>query len=97
MYVIFYQLPRNLLYLFNVVQCPRLICLVHPVPLCLLVQGMDEEFSDAIEDTTVGIFVQKEQASSAEAQNIGIVLEGVKMFRPWIWTMWHWLLPCCLG
>nr|XP_057923636.1 uncharacterized protein LOC131125788 [Doryrhamphus excisus]XP_057923637.1 uncharacterized protein LOC131125789 [Doryrhamphus excisus] len=35
----------------------------------------------AIEDTTVGIYVVKEHASSDEAEDIGIVLEGIKVLQ----------------
>ncbi|XP_041863711.1 uncharacterized protein LOC121653968 [Melanotaenia boesemani] len=49
--------------------------------VCIHVYFMDEEsLNDAIEDTTVGIYIQKE-ASSAEAEDIGIVLEGIKVLQ----------------
>uniref|UniRef100_A0A8C7XNI8 Uncharacterized protein n=1 Tax=Oryzias sinensis TaxID=183150 RepID=A0A8C7XNI8_9TELE len=43
---------------------------------------MDEDsINDAIEDTCVGIYVLKEQASSAEGKDIGVVLEGIKVLQ----------------
>ncbi|XP_037608700.1 uncharacterized protein LOC119478205 isoform X2 [Sebastes umbrosus] len=44
--------------------------------------GMDENaVKEAIEDTTVGIYVLKEHASSDEPEDIGIVLEGIKVLQ----------------
>lgn len=41
---------------------------------------MDEDaIKKAIEDTTVGIYVLKEHASSDEPEDIGIVVEGIKV------------------
>lgn len=41
---------------------------------------MDEDaINDVIEDTTVGIYVLKVHASSDEPEDIGIVLEGIKV------------------
>uniref|UniRef100_A0A3B3H3E1 Uncharacterized protein n=1 Tax=Oryzias latipes TaxID=8090 RepID=A0A3B3H3E1_ORYLA len=40
-------------------------------------EGMDEDsINDAIADTCAGVYVLKEQASSAEGKDIGVVLEG---------------------
>ncbi|KAJ8364116.1 hypothetical protein SKAU_G00129470 [Synaphobranchus kaupii] len=44
--------------------------------------GMDENtITDAIADTTIGIYVLKEHASSDEPEDIGIVLEGIKVLQ----------------
>ncbi|XP_053092636.1 uncharacterized protein LOC117597938 [Pangasianodon hypophthalmus] len=44
--------------------------------------GMDEDaIKEAIEDTTVGIYVLKEYASNDEPNDIGIVLEGIKVLQ----------------
>lgn len=49
--------------------------------LCF-VQSLDSKaIDDAIEDTTVGIYVVKEHASSDEVDDIGIVLEGIKVLQ----------------
>lgn len=43
---------------------------------------MDEDaIKGAIEDTTVGIYVLKEHPLSDEPEDIGIVLEGIKVLR----------------
>uniref|UniRef100_A0A3B3I240 Uncharacterized protein n=2 Tax=Oryzias latipes TaxID=8090 RepID=A0A3B3I240_ORYLA len=45
-------------------------------------ESMDEDsINDAIEETCVGIYVLKEQASSAEGKDIGVVLEGIKLLQ----------------
>ncbi|KAJ8014324.1 hypothetical protein DPEC_G00039060 [Dallia pectoralis] len=38
----------------------------------------EDDLNKAIEDTTVGIYVFKENASSNEPEDIGIVLQGIK-------------------
>lgn len=46
------------------------------------VQSLDNNtINEAIEDTTVGIYVVKEHASNDEAEDIGIVLEGIKVLQ----------------
>uniref|UniRef100_A0A8C7KJX1 Uncharacterized protein n=1 Tax=Oncorhynchus kisutch TaxID=8019 RepID=A0A8C7KJX1_ONCKI len=51
------------------------------LPLCL-VQGMDEESTKAaIEDSTVGIYIIKDHATSEEPEDTGIVLEGIKVLQ----------------
>lgn len=52
------------------------------LPLCL-VQGMDEESTNAvIEETTVGdLTLSKTIAASEETEDTGIVLEGVKVLQ----------------
>ena len=43
---------------------------------------MDEDaINEATEETSVGIYVLKEHASSDEPGDIGIVLEGIKMLQ----------------
>ena len=43
---------------------------------------MDEgAIDEAIEDTTVGIYVLKQHASSDQPEDIGIVLEGIKVLQ----------------
>ncbi|CAI5684527.1 unnamed protein product [Oreochromis niloticus] len=43
---------------------------------------MDEEaINEAIEDTTVGIYLLKEQASADEQEDIGVVLEGIRVVK----------------
>ena len=45
-------------------------------------QSLDQNtINEAIEDTTVGIYVVKEHASSDEAEDIGLVLEGIKVLE----------------
>ncbi|XP_045898695.1 uncharacterized protein LOC123966596 isoform X2 [Micropterus dolomieu] len=47
-----------------------------------MADGMDKDaINEAIEDTIVGIFVLKEHASSDEPEDIGIVLEGIKVLQ----------------
>ncbi|KAJ8334016.1 hypothetical protein SKAU_G00413350 [Synaphobranchus kaupii] len=47
-----------------------------------MADGMDENtITDAIADTTIGIYVLKEHASSDEPEDIGIVLEGIKVLQ----------------
>ncbi|XP_074473268.1 uncharacterized protein LOC141757015 isoform X2 [Sebastes fasciatus] len=47
-----------------------------------MADGMDEnDVKEAIEDTTVGIYVLKEHASSDGPEDIGIVLEGIKVLQ----------------
>uniref|UniRef100_A0AAQ5X735 Uncharacterized protein n=1 Tax=Amphiprion ocellaris TaxID=80972 RepID=A0AAQ5X735_AMPOC len=44
--------------------------------------GMDEgSINETIEDTTIGIYVVKEHVSSEEPENIGLVLEGIKVLK----------------
>ncbi|XP_026009335.1 uncharacterized protein LOC113013020 isoform X2 [Astatotilapia calliptera] len=43
---------------------------------------MDEDaINEAIEDTTVGIYLLKEQASADEQEDIGVVLEGIRVVK----------------
>uniref|UniRef100_A0AAX7TN99 Uncharacterized protein n=1 Tax=Astatotilapia calliptera TaxID=8154 RepID=A0AAX7TN99_ASTCA len=45
-------------------------------------QDMDEDaINEAIEDTTVGIYLLKEQASADEQEDIGVVLEGIRVVK----------------
>lgn len=49
------------------------------LPNCF-VQGLDENaINEAIEDTTIGVYVVKEDASSDEPEDIRVVLEGMKV------------------
>ncbi|KAJ8012904.1 hypothetical protein DPEC_G00047720 [Dallia pectoralis] len=41
----------------------------------------EDDLNKAIEDTTVGIYVFKENASSNEPEDIGIVLQGIKVLQ----------------
>ncbi|CAL8319240.1 unnamed protein product [Arctogadus glacialis] len=44
--------------------------------------GMDgDAFNAAIEKTTVGIYVLKEHEASEESEDIGVVLEGIRVLR----------------
>ena len=52
------------------------------LPFVCFVQSLDNNtINEAIEDTTVGIYVVKEHASSDEVEDIGIVLEGIKVLQ----------------
>uniref|UniRef100_A0A8C8DFA3 Uncharacterized protein n=1 Tax=Oryzias sinensis TaxID=183150 RepID=A0A8C8DFA3_9TELE len=54
----------------------------HLARLFVLAQGMDEDsINDAIEDTCAGVYVLKEQASSAEGKDSGVVLEGIRVLQ----------------
>lgn len=45
-------------------------------------QDMDEDvINEAIEDTTVGIYLLKEQASADEQEDIRVVLEGLRVVK----------------
>ncbi len=57
------------------------LTLVYLTLVCF-VQSLDNNtINEAIEDTTVGIYVVKEHASSDEVEDIGIVLEGIKVVQ----------------
>ena len=40
-----------------------------------------DAFNAAIENTTVGIYVLKEHEASEESEDIGVVLEGIRVLR----------------
>ncbi len=57
------------------------LTLVYLTFVCF-VQSLDNNtINEAIEDTNVGIYVVKEHASSDEVEDIGIVLEGIKVVQ----------------
>ena len=52
------------------------------LPFVCFVQSLDNNtITEAIEDTTVGIYVVKQHAASEEVEDIGIVLEGIKVLQ----------------
>lgn len=52
------------------------------LPSVCFVQSLDKNtINEVIENTTVGIYVVKEHASSDEVEDIGIVLEGIKVLQ----------------
>ena len=82
-------LPRSIVSLFYVCNFLErawwivLICLsLFNLPFVCFVQSLDNNtITEAIEDTIVGIYVVKQHAASEEVEDIGIVLEGIKVLQ----------------